>query len=173
MNSVADASEQILKRGRIGWIVLAGLGVSYGVGGDFSAWNFGLIKGGWGGMLIGVILSGVMWIALMLTLAADEGRSPASKLARDLGLAPSSARRLIGALVNAGVVSRIAHGRYAAGPALERLADHCGVRARLAGAPSFWPRFRRSSSASPGRATIAEGVPPRLCGVIKEAPHGV
>ncbi len=35
-----------LKRGAAGWLLLAGLGVSYVISGDFAGWNFGLEKGG-------------------------------------------------------------------------------------------------------------------------------
>lgn len=65
----APTQEDVLHRSRTGWLVLAGLGVSYVIGGDFSAWNFGLAKGGWGGMMIAVGLSALIWIALMMTLA--------------------------------------------------------------------------------------------------------
>src|SRR5450756_590387 len=39
-----------LKEGAIGWVLLAGLGVSYVIAGDYTAWNFGLHYGGWGGL---------------------------------------------------------------------------------------------------------------------------
>ena len=31
------------------WLLLAGLGVSYVISGDYSGWNFGLEQGGFGG----------------------------------------------------------------------------------------------------------------------------
>jgi ethanolamine permease len=65
----AEPPADTLHRSRTGWLMLAGLGVSYVIGGDFSAWNFGLAKGGWGGMMIAVGLSALIWIALMMTLA--------------------------------------------------------------------------------------------------------
>jgi ethanolamine permease len=65
----AETPADTLHRSRTGWLMLAGLGVSYVIGGDFSAWNFGLAKGGWGGMMIAVGLSALIWIALMMTLA--------------------------------------------------------------------------------------------------------
>ncbi len=58
-----------LKRSRTGWLLLAGMGVSYVIGGDFSAWNFGLARAGWGGMMIAVAIAALIWIALMMTLA--------------------------------------------------------------------------------------------------------
>src|SRR6185436_11664170 len=35
-----------LKSGSAGWLLLAGLGVSYVISGDYSGWNFGLEQGG-------------------------------------------------------------------------------------------------------------------------------
>jgi ethanolamine permease len=60
---------QGLQRGRIGWVLLSGLGVSYVIGGDFAAWNFGLAQGGWGGMLIATAIAAAIWMILMATLA--------------------------------------------------------------------------------------------------------
>ncbi|THE19475.1 ethanolamine permease, partial [Kocuria rosea] len=42
---VADSSyldHRRLKSGAAGWILLAGLGVSYVISGDFAGWNLGL-----------------------------------------------------------------------------------------------------------------------------------
>ena len=64
-----QAGDGALRRSRTGWLMLAGLGISYVIGGDFSAWNFGLAKAGWGGMMIAIMLSAVIWIALTMTLA--------------------------------------------------------------------------------------------------------
>ena len=36
----------VLRKGAIGWGLLATLGVSYVIAGDYSAWNFGLQHGG-------------------------------------------------------------------------------------------------------------------------------
>ncbi len=58
-----------LKRGAAGWILLAGLGVSYVISGDFSGWNLGLAQGGWGGMLLAFILMGIMYICMVFGLA--------------------------------------------------------------------------------------------------------
>ena len=47
-------AKRTLKRGTAGWLLLAGLGVSYVISGDYSGWNFGLAQGGFGGLLIAV-----------------------------------------------------------------------------------------------------------------------
>ena len=41
-----------LKKGTAGWVLLAGLGVSYVISGDFAGWNFGIGEAGWGGFAI-------------------------------------------------------------------------------------------------------------------------
>lgn len=69
MTDAAPDETEALKRNKIGWVLLAGLGVSYVIGGDFSAWNFGLERAGWGGMMLAVGITAVVWLALMATLA--------------------------------------------------------------------------------------------------------
>ena len=59
-----------LKKGTAGWILLAGLGVSYVISGDFAGWNFGIAEAGWGGFAIAALLMGIMYLALVLSLAA-------------------------------------------------------------------------------------------------------
>lgn len=58
-----------LKKGSVGWILLAGLGVSYVISGDFAGWNFGLQAGGFGGFFIAVIAMTVMYGCMSLALA--------------------------------------------------------------------------------------------------------
>jgi ethanolamine permease len=65
--SVAPADQ--LKQGAIGWVLLASLGVSYVIAGDYSAWNFGLQHGGWGGLAASVVFGAAMYYALLATLA--------------------------------------------------------------------------------------------------------
>ncbi|MGW0735448.1 ethanolamine permease [Streptomyces sp. NPDC002851] len=58
-----------LKRGSAGWLLLTGLGVAYVVSGDFSGWNIGLDKGGFGGLAIATLLMGTMYACLVFALA--------------------------------------------------------------------------------------------------------
>jgi ethanolamine permease len=80
---VQDASSEYLakrtlKRGSAGWLLLAGLGVSYVISGDYSGWNFGLAEGGFGGLLIaGVVIAG-MYLALVLGMAEMSSALPAA-----------------------------------------------------------------------------------------------
>jgi ethanolamine permease len=64
-----DPSGGSLRRRKVSWVVLAGLGVSYVIGGNFAAWNFGFVRAGWGGMVIAVLLSAAIWLAVMMALA--------------------------------------------------------------------------------------------------------
>ena len=41
-------AKRTLKKGTAGWVLLAGLGVSYVISGDYSGWNLGLAEGGFG-----------------------------------------------------------------------------------------------------------------------------
>ena len=57
-----------LKRGTAGWILLAGLGVSYVISGDFAGWNFGIAHAGWGGFAIAAGLMAIMYFCLVFIL---------------------------------------------------------------------------------------------------------
>lgn len=62
-------SERELQGGVAGWMLLAGLGVAYVISGDFAGWNFGLDVGGWGGLLLAVLVMGTMYLFMVLGLA--------------------------------------------------------------------------------------------------------
>jgi ethanolamine permease len=71
-------AERTPKRGSAGWLLLAGLGVSYVISGDYSGWNFGLAEGGFGGLLIaGAVIAG-MYLALVLGMAEMSSVLPAA-----------------------------------------------------------------------------------------------
>ncbi|MGB0100054.1 MAG: ethanolamine permease, partial [Nocardioides sp.] len=61
--------ERELQKGVAGWLLLAGLGVAYVISGDFAGWNFGLAEGGWGGLLVAVVIMGTMYLFMVLGLA--------------------------------------------------------------------------------------------------------
>ncbi|QZH65191.1 ethanolamine permease [Mycolicibacterium farcinogenes] len=67
-----------LKSGSAGWLLLAGLGVSYVISGDFSGWNFGLEQGGFGGLLIAVVIIAAMYFCMVLGLAELSSALPAA-----------------------------------------------------------------------------------------------
>ncbi|MDH6244716.1 ethanolamine permease [Mycobacterium sp. OTB74] len=67
-----------LKKGTAGWLLLAGLGVSYVISGDFSGWNFGLAQGGFGGLLIAVVIIAAMYFCMVLGLAELSSALPAA-----------------------------------------------------------------------------------------------
>lgn len=67
-----------LRTGAAGWVLLAGLGVSYVISGDYSGWNFGLAQGGFGGLLIaGIVIAG-MYFAMVLGMAELSSALPAA-----------------------------------------------------------------------------------------------
>ena len=90
--SVSDdyLDKRQLKHGAAGWVLLAGLGVSYVISGDFAGWNFGLASGGFGGMLIATILMAVMYTGMVFTLAELSSSLPTA------GGGYSFARRAMG-----------------------------------------------------------------------------
>jgi ethanolamine permease len=89
----ADYLEQRrLRRGAAGWLLLAGLGVSYVISGDFAGWNFGLEKGGWGGLLIATVLMAVMYGCMVFGLAEMSTMLPVA------GAGYGFARRALGPL---------------------------------------------------------------------------
>ncbi|TLP80032.1 ethanolamine permease [Nesterenkonia sphaerica] len=92
---VADQSyleHRRLKSGAAGWILLAGLGVSYVISGDFAGWNLGLAQGGWGGMLIAFVLMGLMYTCMVFGLAELSSTLPTA------GAGYGFARRALGPL---------------------------------------------------------------------------
>ena len=65
-----------LKSGAAGWILLAGLGVSYVISGDFAGWNFGLAQGGFGGLLIATVLMALMYTFMVFGVAELSAAIP-------------------------------------------------------------------------------------------------
>jgi ethanolamine permease len=67
-----------LRTGAAGWVLLAGLGVSYVISGDYSGWNFGLAEGGFGGLLIAGVVITAMYFAMVLGMAELSSALPAA-----------------------------------------------------------------------------------------------
>ena len=67
-----------LKKGTAGWVLLAGLGVSYVISGDFAGWNFGIGVAGWGGFAVAAVLMALMYLTLVLSLAEMSAAIPAA-----------------------------------------------------------------------------------------------
>ena len=74
----AYLAKRQLRKGTAGWILLAGLGVSYVISGDFAGWNFGIAEAGWGGFAIAACLMALMYLALVLSLAEMSAAIPAA-----------------------------------------------------------------------------------------------
>ncbi|MDO3648135.1 ethanolamine permease [Nocardia mangyaensis] len=71
-------AKRTLRSGTAGWVLLAGLGVSYVISGDYSGWNFGLAEGGFGGLLIAAIVIAAMYLAMVLGMAELSSALPAA-----------------------------------------------------------------------------------------------
>ena len=83
-------ADRKLKQGAAGWVLLAGLGVSYVISGDFAGWNFGLEQGGFGGMFIATLIMGTMYTCMVFSLAELSACLPTA------GGGYSYARRALG-----------------------------------------------------------------------------
>ncbi|MGW0019344.1 ethanolamine permease [Rhodococcus sp. NPDC003382] len=67
-----------LRKGSAGWVLLAGLGVSYVISGDYAGWNNGLAEGGFGGLLVASIVIAGMYSAMVLGMAELSSALPAA-----------------------------------------------------------------------------------------------
>jgi ethanolamine permease len=67
-----------LRKGTAGWVLLAGLGVSYVISGDYAGWNAGLLEGGFGGLLVASIIIAAMYLAMVLGMAEMSSALPAA-----------------------------------------------------------------------------------------------
>ncbi|WP_279097318.1 ethanolamine permease [Gordonia bronchialis] len=76
--TTAYLEKRKLQSGSAGWLLLAGLGVSYVVSGDYSGWNFGLGEGGFGGLAIAAVIIAAMYFALVLGMAELSSALPAA-----------------------------------------------------------------------------------------------
>ncbi|MFE3290817.1 ethanolamine permease [Rhodococcus sp. NPDC059234] len=71
-------AKRTLRSGSAGWLLLAGLGVSYVISGDYAGWNNGLAEGGFGGLLIAAIVIAGMYLAMVLGMAEMSSALPAA-----------------------------------------------------------------------------------------------
>lgn len=71
-------ARRTLRTGTAGWVLLAGLGVSYVISGDYSGWNFGLAEGGFGGLAVAAVVVAAMYLALVLGMAELSSALPAA-----------------------------------------------------------------------------------------------
>ncbi|CAM4393782.1 putative amino acid permease YhdG [Mycobacterium basiliense] len=78
LETPAYLQKRQLQTGSAGWLLLAGLGVSYVVSGDYSGWNFGLARGGFGGLAIAAVVIAAMYLALVLSMAELAAALPAA-----------------------------------------------------------------------------------------------
>lgn len=91
----AYLAKRQLRKGTAGWMLLAGLGVSYVISGDFAGWNFGIAEAGWGGFAIAACLMALMYLALVLALAEMSAAIPGQGAATALPAKPWGLRAAI------------------------------------------------------------------------------
>ncbi|MDF0532433.1 ethanolamine permease [Tsukamurella sp. 8F] len=82
VDETAESAEYLARRrlrsGSAGWVLLAGLGVSYVVSGDYAGWNNGLAHGGFGGLAIAAVVIAAMYLAMVLGMAELSSALPAA-----------------------------------------------------------------------------------------------
>ena len=76
--ATAYLDKRTLKKGAAGWLLLAGLGVSYVISGDYAGWNGGLGEGGFGGLAIAFVVVAGMYLAMVLGMAEMSSALPAA-----------------------------------------------------------------------------------------------
>ena len=76
--TAAYLDKRTLKKGAAGWLLLAGLGVSYVISGDYAGWNGGLGEGGFGGLAIAFVVVAGMYLAMVLGMAEMSPALPAA-----------------------------------------------------------------------------------------------
>jgi ethanolamine permease len=72
----AAVGSHALKRGSLTWAKVAAIGVSISVAGCFAGWNYGLAAGGWGGMLVALLATGLLFFCLTQAVAELSAAMP-------------------------------------------------------------------------------------------------
>lgn len=67
-----------LMRGSVTWRKAAALGVAISISGSFAGWNYGLGSGGWGGMFIAALATGILFFCLTQAVAELSAAMPSS-----------------------------------------------------------------------------------------------
>ena len=67
-----------LQIGALRWTRVAGLGVAIAVSGQFSGWNYGLTAGGWGGLVIAALLTGLFYLGFTQCVAELAAAMPSA-----------------------------------------------------------------------------------------------
>ncbi|MFT3832783.1 MAG: ethanolamine permease [Micropruina sp.] len=71
-------AKRSLRKGTAGWVLLAGLGVSYVISGDYAGWNNGLTQAGFGGLFIAFVIVAAMYLTMVLGMAELSSALPAA-----------------------------------------------------------------------------------------------
>jgi ethanolamine permease len=78
--SYSRVDEQYLEARQLqksaGWVLLCALGVGAVISGDFFGWQFGLAAGGFGGLLIAVVIIAAMYFCMVFSIAEMSAAMP-------------------------------------------------------------------------------------------------
>jgi ethanolamine permease len=78
--SYSRVDEQYLEARQLqksaGWVLLCALGVGAVISGDFFGWQFGLASGGFGGLLVAVVIIAVMYVCMVYSIAEMSAAMP-------------------------------------------------------------------------------------------------
>lgn len=110
-------------------------------------------------------------LVLFEAIILDNGTRPATAIAAELGLAPSTARRYVAALASRRLIVRIARGRYTGGDRLRLLAARANPHARLI--ESARPVLRRLARQFQCTAHLGMFENDMVTYLVKEGGHGV
>jgi len=69
---------QTLQTDALGWLKVAGLGIAIAISGQFSGWNYGLSTGGWGGLLLAAVLTGLFYLGFTQCVAELAAAMPSA-----------------------------------------------------------------------------------------------
>lgn len=72
------STHQGTRQGSAGWILLASLGVSFVISGDFAGWQFGLKLGGFGGLAVALGIVAALYLGMCLCLAELSAAIPSA-----------------------------------------------------------------------------------------------
>src|SRR6266850_3884730 len=67
-----------LQADALGWLKVAGLGIAIAISGQFSGWNYGLSTGGWGGLVVAALLTGLFYLGFTQCVAELAAAMPSA-----------------------------------------------------------------------------------------------
>ncbi|TLY80349.1 MAG: amino acid permease [Gammaproteobacteria bacterium] len=72
----APPTPHTLQTDALGWLKVAGLGIAIAISGQFSGWNYGLSTGGWGGLVVAALITGLFYLGFTQCVAELAAAMP-------------------------------------------------------------------------------------------------